>query len=43
MNKLNDFIIKIDLIEKKINYNFKDKKILIQAFTHPSFRQKKKL
>jgi len=40
MNKLDDFIIKIDLIEKKINYNFQNKKLLIQAFTHPSFKQK---
>ena len=41
MNNLLTFSKKIDVIEKIIGYNFDNKELLIEAFTHPSYNQKK--
>ena len=40
MNNILDFSKNIKKIEKIIEYEFKDKDLLIRAFTHPSFNQK---
>jgi len=40
MNNILDFSKNINKIEKIIDYKFKDKELLLKAFTHPSFNQK---
>ena len=32
-----EFLNKLEVIEKKLGYIFKDKELLLQAFTHASF------
>ena len=40
MNNIDDFLIKINDIEKIINYKFNNKDLLIKSFTHPSHNNK---
>ena len=40
MNNILDFSKNINKIEKIIDYEFKNKELLLKAFTHPSFNQK---
>jgi len=37
MNNVDDFLVNIPKIEKIINYKFKNKNLLINSFTHPSY------